>query len=83
LLTDAIQYHHNPQKSSPQSRNIVSIVHIADLLMSRFHTGVEIDEINKNNSENFNQILANVGLSAPDMSRIIDNIPLYIFDLNS
>ncbi|MBF0411627.1 MAG: HDOD domain-containing protein [Desulfamplus sp.] len=80
LLIDVIQYHHTPEKSSPQNRHIVSIVHIADLLMSRFNTGFEIDKIK---SDNFDQILFEVGLVESDLTKIIDNIPLYVFDLNS
>ncbi|MGD9732232.1 MAG: HDOD domain-containing protein [Desulfamplus sp.] len=80
LLTDVIKYHHEPKKSNPQNRDVVSIVHIADLLMSRFHNGFEIDKIK---SENFTQVLADVGLSESDLAKIIDTIPLYVFDLNS
>ncbi len=80
LLIDVIEHHHEPLNSALQNRNIVGIVHVADILMSRFHNGFETDKMK---SENFSQILSNLGLSEEDMPKIIDSIPLYIFDLNN
>ncbi|MBF0241646.1 MAG: HDOD domain-containing protein [Desulfamplus sp.] len=82
LLTDVVRYHHDPQNGSikAKSRDIVNVVYIADLLMSRFHTTIETDKLQ---SENLNQILEAVGLSFSDIALIIDTIPLYIFELNS
>ncbi|MBF0228537.1 MAG: HDOD domain-containing protein [Desulfamplus sp.] len=80
LLIDVIKYHHDPQSSPMSNRDIVSIVHIADLLMLRFNSRVQTD---KTESANLNQILSNLGLSISDMAKIIDAIPLHVFDLNS
>ncbi|MBF0468830.1 MAG: HDOD domain-containing protein [Desulfamplus sp.] len=78
-LTDVVLYHHCPQKSHDDNTELVSHVYIADLLMSRFNTGLETDKMK---SENLKEILSNVGLSIADLSEIVDSIPLYIFDLN-
>ncbi|MBF0376116.1 MAG: HDOD domain-containing protein [Desulfamplus sp.] len=80
LLIDVIKYHHDSQNSPIKNRNIVSIVHIADLLMLRFNSIVQTDNTE---SENLNKILSNLGLSISDMAKIIDAIPLHVFDLNS
>ncbi|MBF0233283.1 MAG: HDOD domain-containing protein [Desulfamplus sp.] len=81
-LTDVISFHHSPQKSEVLNRDLVSVVCIADLLMSKFNTGFEIGEIDKVKSKNLQEALSNLELSIADLSGIIDSIPLYIFDLN-
>lgn len=78
-LTDVIQYHHDPQRSDPVNLDLVSLVYVADLLMSRFHTGFETDRLN---SENLEEILRKLGLSISDLQAIVELIPLYIFNLN-
>lgn len=78
-LSDVIRFHHEPQKSDLKSLELVSLVYVADLLMSRFNTGFEIDKLN---SENLEEILTNIDMSISDLPEIIDAIPLHIFNLN-
>ncbi|MBF0205238.1 MAG: HDOD domain-containing protein [Desulfamplus sp.] len=79
LMIDVIQYHHAPEKSSPVNRDLVNMLYIADLLISRFNTNPETDKIE---SEDFTKILTSLDLSISDLPEIIDAIPLHIFDLN-
>ena len=77
-LTEVIRHHHEPEKCR-KHQQLVSLVHIADLIMSRFNTFYEIDKIASNH---LIEILNNLELSFADLPKIIDAIPLHVFKMN-
>ena len=75
ILTNTIQYHHSPQLA-PGNRDMVTIVNLADLLMSRFNAGHQLDRPNTGQLE---QGLEQIGLAKKEFPVIIDRIPRVIF----
>ncbi len=75
VLTEAIRFHHNPEKSL-KNPELTHLVYLADLLMSRFHTGLEIELMN---TENLNMRLEILGFSLSDFFEIVDFIPAEVF----
>ena len=73
-LTESISYHHNPEDSN-HNRELVHMVYLADLLMSRFHTGLEIERLN---TGTLNSRLEALGLSTRTFTEIVDIIPLKV-----
>lgn len=74
-LTDAIHFHHNPAKSR-NTDALTTIVYLADLLMSRFHAGLELERMG---TDNLTAHLAQVGLSTTQFSNLVDLIPGKVF----
>jgi putative nucleotidyltransferase with HDIG domain len=75
-LVDTIKHHHNPEKSS-QHTELVHIVYLADLLMSRFHTGLELERMN---TDALAARLETVGLSIHTFPDFIDCIPIKVLE---
>lgn len=75
-LVNIIQYHHSPEHS-PGDKDTVTIVNLADLLMSRFKAGYQLD---RPNVEQLEQRLGQLGLTKKDFPVIIDRIPRTIFE---
>ena len=75
-LIQVIASHHTPETATSH-RDLVSIVFVADLLMSRFNAGLELEKIK---SSKFLDTLDYLGLTLPDLPYIIDSIPLASFD---
>ncbi|BBO72223.1 hypothetical protein DSCA_61530 [Desulfosarcina alkanivorans] len=75
-LTDAIRYHHNPAQSR-NSDALTTIVYLADLLMSRFHSGLELERMGTNNLTDH---LARIDLSTAQLSDLVDLIPGKVFE---
>ena len=75
-LIEVILFHHNPDKSM-KHKQMVSIVYIADLLMSIFNTGLELESFN---AEYIATALDTIGLTMDELPGIIDSIPLKAFD---
>lgn len=73
-VAESIIHHHNPEDSN-QNRELVHMVYLADLLMSRFHTGLEVERLNTNA---LNSRLAALGLSTQTFAEIVDIIPLQV-----
>ncbi len=69
-LQEAIENHHNPENSSNYSE-LTHIVYFADFLISRFNTGVEIDRLNTNN---FNERLAAIGINSDGFVNLVNSI---------
>jgi putative nucleotidyltransferase with HDIG domain len=67
-LTDAIQYHHQPDKATLGSE-LTHLVYLADLIMSRFMTGQELE---KQNSHAFASSLDRLGLRGDQLPSLID-----------
>jgi putative nucleotidyltransferase with HDIG domain len=74
-LKDAIRYHHYPEKSET-NQELVGIVFLADLIMTKFHVGLEIECIN---SENIVPCLDSLGITYDGLAEIIDLIPIEVF----
>ena len=71
-LIATIRHHHQPENAD-RYRALVHIVYLADLLMSRFHTGLELERLN---TDRLASRLAVIGLSITDLPRLIDHIPI-------
>ncbi len=74
-IEETIKYHHTPDKARKNKR-LVSIVYIADLLVSRFNTGLETEKIDTGQLKPALEIL---GLSLSRLPDIVDFIPVNIF----
>ncbi len=75
-LVETILFHHDPDKSVKYKKT-VSIVYIANLLMSIFSTGFEIGKTDNKQLEN---ALGTIGLGIADFPLLIDSMPLQIFN---
>lgn len=76
-LIEVILFHHNPDKAM-KHKKMVSIIYLADLLMSILNTGLEIERINL---EHLTASLDTIGLTIAELPGIIDSIPSKAFDL--
>ena len=76
-LIDAIKNHHNPENSSTDNV-LTSIVYLADLLMSRFLVGQELERLD---ADHVKKSLAVLGIEKMQFPKIIENIPGRIFQL--
>jgi putative nucleotidyltransferase with HDIG domain len=74
-LTEAIRFHHEPEKGSG-NRTLTTIVYLADLLMSRFHTGLELERMG---TDNLTEHLARLDLPAEQLAGLVDRIPMNVF----
>ncbi len=70
-LIDSIQHHHKPENAVHHS-TLTHIVYLADLLMSRFHTGLELDRLD---TETLSSRLRTIGFSIEKFCDIVDMIP--------
>ena len=71
-LVEAIRYHHAPG-TPVQNTELVHIVYLADLVMSRFNTRFELERIN---TEYLESCLKTIGLSIDQFPNVVDLIPL-------
>lgn len=74
-LEDVIRHHHHPHRASNYA-DLSAIVYLADLLMSRFHTGLEIERLE---TESLGRYLDALGLSHQAFGELVDSIPLTVF----
>lgn len=74
-LKEAIMYHHFPEQSVNNSE-LTHLVYVADLLMSRFVVGQELDRLN---TDQFNSRLIKAGFGDINFESVIDSIPRQIF----
>ncbi|MCK5098153.1 MAG: HDOD domain-containing protein, partial [Desulfobacteraceae bacterium] len=70
-LSDVVEFHHFPEKAKA-NQEIVSIVFLADLLMSRFNTGLKLETLKK---DRLTAALDILGLSFSDLPQLIDSMP--------
>ncbi|MEJ2727051.1 MAG: HDOD domain-containing protein [Deltaproteobacteria bacterium] len=70
-LIETIRHHHNPE-DAPQHNGLVHIVYLADLLMSRFHSGLELERLN---TDALATRLKTIGLSVSGFAELVDLIP--------
>ena len=74
-LMEVIYLHHQPEKAV-NNRKLVSIVYLADLLISRFNTGMELEMIT---TDHLKTALDFLDLKLQNLVEIIDAIPLTAF----
>jgi putative nucleotidyltransferase with HDIG domain len=75
-LVETIRHHHQPENAGRYSA-LVHIVYLADLLMSRFHAGLELERLD---TDALAARLAVVGLSISDFPQLVDQIPVKILE---
>jgi len=73
-VTESIIHHHKPEDST-QNRELVHIVYLADLLMSRFHSGLEVESLD---TDALKSRLETMGLSTHTFEEIVDIIPIKV-----
>jgi HD-like signal output (HDOD) protein len=71
-LVETIRYHHKPE-NTVQNTELVHIVYLADLLMSRFHPCLELERLN---TEALASRLETIGFSIDRFPDIVDFIPI-------
>lgn len=74
-LIDTIRYHHVPEQATIQPE-LTHLVYLADLLMSRFQVGHDLERLN---TDALALSLQAVGLSPSEFPVIVDLIPRKIF----
>jgi putative nucleotidyltransferase with HDIG domain len=75
-LIETIRHHHKPEDAQKHNA-LVHIVYLADLLMSRFHTGLELERLN---TEALADRLAVIGLSIAEFPALVDHIPIKVLE---
>jgi putative nucleotidyltransferase with HDIG domain len=73
-LVETIRHHHNPEDAR-QHKGLVHIIYLADLLMSRFHTGLELERLN---TGALAARLKAIGLTISGFPELVDLIPLNV-----
>jgi putative nucleotidyltransferase with HDIG domain len=74
-LADVIRWHHQPERS--QTNGVLThIIHVADVIMSRFHVGLNIEGIN---SGPIAPRLGAIGLSSDKFHDFIETLPSELF----
>ena len=76
-LKQVVSFHHTPEKST-EHREIVSIVYLATLIMSRFNTGLVLERVSCTSLET---ALDTLGLTLSGLPDLIDDIPLSTFNV--
>jgi len=74
-LATVIRHHHYPEAAKEYAR-LTHIVYLADLLMSRFHTGLEIERIN---TGELARRMETLNLPPSRFQEIVDLIPNSVF----
>ena len=74
-LCDIIRNHHRPEKAT-RYLELAHVVYLADLLMSRFHSGLDLERLN---TETLASRMATIGLSIDKFADIVDLIPIGVF----
>ena len=75
-LIDTIRHHHKPDKAT-QHLELINIVYLADLLMSRFHSGLELECLD---TQKLSVRLETIGLTLDRFPDIVDIIPVKVFE---
>lgn len=71
FLSAAIGFHHRPEKS-PDNHALTAVVYLADLLISRFNSGLELERIG---TDNLVAQLARLDIAPNRLDELVDLIP--------
>ena len=71
-LRQIIRYHHQPEKAQSHS-DLAHIIYLADLLMERFNTGLDM---NKTQTRSMEASLGSLGLTLAEIPALLDRLPL-------
>ena len=74
-LSDTIRYHHKPE-NAVRNFELTHIVYLADLLMARFHSGLELERLS---TETLAPRLRTIGFSIEKLPDILDGISAGVF----
>ncbi len=75
-LCDIIRNHHEPENAA-RHLELAHVVYLADLLMSRFHSGLELERLN---TQALASRMETIGLSIDKFPDIVDLIPVGVFE---
>jgi putative nucleotidyltransferase with HDIG domain len=75
-LAEAIRHHHQPEQGD-RNEELKHIVFVANLIMSRFHAGLELEQ---QGTGALASRLKAIGLSVSQFPQIVDMIPLSVFE---
>lgn len=75
-LIDVIRYHHKPEAAA-DNLELAHTVYLADLLMSRFNTGLELERLD---TETLASRLKTIGLSVERFPDVVDMMPVGVFE---
>ncbi len=78
-LIETIKHHHQPEDAA-QYKDLVHIIYLADLLMSRFYVGLEIERLN---TDGLADRLETLGFSIKSFSDIVNMIPFGALESSS
>jgi len=70
-LSHTVQSHHHPHEAT-EHQTLAVIVYLADLLLSRFHIGFELERVE---TKTLATHLNHLGLSMDDLAHLVDLIP--------
>jgi putative nucleotidyltransferase with HDIG domain len=74
-LSDSIYYHHIPEETKSHAV-LPYIIYLADLIMSRFHSGLEIERLD---TANLGSRMRLLGLSPANLSDLVGLMPIDAF----
>lgn len=74
-LIDTISHHHHPERSGTDIP-LTHLVYVADLIMSRFLVGQEMDRLN---TDALAECMGRLGLSIPRLPEVVSLIPNEVF----
>jgi putative nucleotidyltransferase with HDIG domain len=74
-LIDVITYHHRPEESK-EHEELVTLIYLADLLMSKFQVGNELECLD---TAKLSQRLNRLGLTPDHIPILVDRIPRNVF----
>jgi HD-like signal output (HDOD) protein len=78
-LVDVIRHHHYPAQSTVD-QELTTLVYIADLLMSKFQAGNELEKLD---TAQLTPALTRLGLAPQHLPVIVDRIPRNLFGASS
>jgi putative nucleotidyltransferase with HDIG domain len=76
ILTDVIRHHHHPERSTVNPE-LTHLVYLADLLMSRFLVGQELERLD---TKDLVSRLQKVGIASNQLPKVVDSIPRQVFN---
>ena len=74
-LAKAIRFHHRPEEDR-NNDPLTTVVYLADLLMSRFHTGLELERMG---TDYLTEHLSQLNMSSGQLVDLVDLIPGKVF----